>query len=68
MYYHIVQNVRGTKLWQLGHHVSICGKTFTFAAKQRRQVLKYCCKTFMIQAKTTKVLTLERFVLYSDNY
>ena len=72
-YYRIVQNLQGTKLLQLGHQVSICRKMFTFASKQRPQVPKdfeICRKTFVVQAKpakSTKVLALECFVLYSNN-
>ena len=65
--YCIVQNFRGTKLLWLGDHVSICGKSFTFASKQCPQVPKdfeICRKTLAIQAKTVKVLPLKRFVLY----
>ena len=65
--YHIVQNFQGTKLLWLGHHVSICRKTFTFASKQHPQVPKHFKihgKIFVIQARTIKGLALERFVLY----
>ena len=44
-------------------------KTFAFASKQRPQLqvprhFEIHGKTFALQAKTTKVLTLGRFVLY----
>ena len=39
--YRTVQNFQGTKLSQLGHHVSICGKAFAFASKQCPQVPKH---------------------------
>ena len=68
--YRIVQNFRGTQLLWLGHHVSICGKIFMFASKQRPQVPKHFeirGKTFAVQTKTakfTKVLALKHFVLH----
>ena len=67
--YRIVQNIQGPKLSWLGHHVSICGKTFVFASKQCPRVPKYfeiSRKTFAVEAKTVRtmnVLALERFVL-----
>ena len=57
-----------TELLRLGHHVSIRRKAFVFASKRRPQVPKHfeiCGRTFMVQAKTAKVLAFERFVLYS---
>ena len=55
----LVQNFRRTKLSRLGHLVSIRGKPFTFASKQRPQVPKHfeiCGITFAIQAKTAKLM------------
>ena len=52
--YYIVQNFQVIKLLWLGHRVSICGKTFTFASKQRPQVPKHFeirRKIFAVQAK-----------------
>ena len=68
--YTVIQNFKGTKLLQLDHHVSIHGKTFTFASKQHPLAPKHfeiCGKTFVVQGKTTKsakVLLLKGFVIY----
>ena len=49
--------------------MSIHGKTFSFASKQCPQVPKQFeihGKTFVVEAKTVKVLALERFALYGS--
>ena len=51
LHYRIVQNYQGPKHSRLGQHVSFRGKTFTFASKQRPQVLKH----FEIRRKTFNV-------------
>ena len=57
--YCIVQNIRGSKLLWLSHHVSIRRKTFAFASKQCPQAPKHFeirGKTFVVQAKTVKTV------------
>ena len=65
----MVQNIRGPKLLQLGHHVSICRKLSRLHQNNihKCQNTEICGKTFMFQAKTTKamkILALKRFILY----
>ena len=70
----VIPYFRGTKLSWLGHHAGIHEKTFAFASKQCPQVPKHFDihrKIFVVQAKTTKstkVLALERFVLYGTSH
>ena len=48
-------------------YVSIRGKTFMFASKYVLTCAKHFeirSKTFTVQGKTAKVLSLERFVIY----
>ena len=52
------------------HHVSICGKTYTFASKNIHKCEKTLRKTFAVQAKTVKsvkVLVLKPlyYMIYS---
>ena len=50
-------------------HVSFCRKTFMFASKQHPPVhFGICGKTFVVQGKTVKVLSLEGFILYGLSY